>query len=68
LRKGRLIARYEFGKLGTIKAQKLSNHFGFEIKIDRPMTIAEIANPHEKPEEQKQREIIGFRRHAAYSN
>jgi SpoVK/Ycf46/Vps4 family AAA+-type ATPase len=68
LRKGRLIARYEFGKLGTIKAQKLSNHFGFDSKIDRPMTIAEIANPHEKTEEQKHKEVIGFRRHAAHSN
>lgn len=68
LRKGRLIARYEFGKLGTGKAQKLSEHFGFAHKIDRPMTIAEIANPHEKPEEQKQRELIGFRQHKVYQN
>ena len=30
LRKGRLIARYEFGKLSPEKAQRLSNHLGFD--------------------------------------
>ena len=68
LRKGRLIARYEFGKLGTMKAQKLSEHFGFSHKIDRPMTIAEIANPHEKPEGQNERKLIGFRQHKVQQN
>ncbi len=29
LRKGRLIAKYEFGKLSVSKSQKLSNHLGF---------------------------------------
>lgn len=61
LRKGRLIARYEFGKLNVEKAKKLSNHFGFNKGITEPMTIAEIANPHEKQETIKQTEIIGFR-------
>src|SRR5207244_10467965 len=28
MRKGRLIAKYEFGKLGVAKAQQLSKHFG----------------------------------------
>lgn len=44
LRKGRLIAKYEFGKPGINKAQALSNHFGFDILINEPITITEIAN------------------------
>jgi hypothetical protein len=33
MRKGRLIAKYEFGKLGMEKSQRLSNHFGFSNTI-----------------------------------
>jgi hypothetical protein len=62
MRKGRLIARYEFGKLSVKKAQRLSDHLGFEALIDRPMTVAEIANQHEKDLNQDQVEIIGFKR------
>ncbi|MES1218525.1 MAG: AAA family ATPase, partial [Bacteroidota bacterium] len=68
LRKGRLIARYEFGKLGISKAQRLSNHFGFDKSISEPLTLAEIANPHDKQEEIKQPEVIGFRRNAVMMN
>jgi hypothetical protein len=62
MRKGRLIAKYEFGKLDIRKAQRLSDHFGFHKVIHNPMTIAEIANQHEKGQEQKTTEGIGFRR------
>ena len=62
MRKGRLIAKYEFGKLGIGKAQRLSEHFGFDKMIDQPMTIAEIANPHEKTQTIEKTEVIGFRR------
>lgn len=48
LRKGRLIAKYEFGRLTTDKSQKLSDHLGFENTIRQPMTIAEIFNQQEK--------------------
>lgn len=61
MRKGRLIAKYEFGKLGTEKARRLSKHLGFNTVIDQPMTIAEIANPQEKQQEMKKTEVIGFR-------
>lgn len=61
LRKGRLIARYEFGKLGIAKSQALSNHLGHNRVIANPMTIAELANPNEQAEPVKQAEIIGFR-------
>lgn len=63
LRKGRLIARYEFGKLSIPKAQKLSNHFKFDSTITKPMTVAEISNQHEQTFESKQVNVIGFRRH-----
>ncbi|MBX2921699.1 MAG: AAA family ATPase [Chitinophagaceae bacterium] len=46
MRKGRMIARYEFGKLSVQKAQQLSNHLGFDAAIYAPMTIAEIVNQH----------------------
>ena len=62
LRKGRLIAKYEFGKLGINKSQKLSKHFGFDTLINQPMTIAEIANQHEKDQQPERIEVIGFRR------
>lgn len=61
LRKGRLIARYEFGKLGITKSQALSKHLGHNRVITNPMTIAELANPNEQAEPVKQAEIIGFR-------
>lgn len=62
MRKGRLIAKYEFGKLGVPKAQKLSDHLGFSNSITQPMTIAEIANPGEKETAQPQVQVFGFRR------
>jgi hypothetical protein len=65
MRKGRLIAKYEFGKLTIDKAKKLSKHLGFKNEITQPMTIAEIANPNETTVEVKQMEVIGFRRREA---
>lgn len=62
MRKGRLIARYEFGKLGVAKAQRLSDHFGFNTVVNRPMTIAEIGNQHEESREMPRVEVLGFRR------
>jgi SpoVK/Ycf46/Vps4 family AAA+-type ATPase len=61
MRKGRLIAKYEFGKLSIEKAQRLSRHLGFDHVVERPMTIAEIANQHEKDHQQDRIEVIGFR-------
>jgi len=68
MRKGRLIASYEFGKLGVLKATRLSRHFGFDTEIVRPMTIAEIANPHEKTELPERTKVIGFRQHEIIRN
>lgn len=68
MRKGRLIARYEFGKLDTAKAQMLSNHLGFDQLISKPMTLAEITNPDENFHEVVHTSVIGFRREAALAN
>lgn len=62
MRKGRLIAKYEFGKLSIPKAQQLSDHLGVNKIIKQPMTIAEIANPHEQVQQPQQVQVIGFRR------
>jgi hypothetical protein len=68
MRKGRLIAKYEFRKLGIDRAQKLSRHFGFNEPINRPMTIAEIANPHEKTQQVEKVAVVGFRRQTELMN
>lgn len=47
LRKGRLIARYEFTELATDKAQQLSDKLGFTSNITKPMTLTDIFNQHE---------------------
>ena len=63
LRKGRLIAKYEFGKLDIARSQRLSNHFGFDTIITRPMTLAEIAGQNERQAEPDRMEVMGFRSH-----
>ncbi|MCP9749961.1 AAA family ATPase [Ferruginibacter sp. HRS2-29] len=62
LRKVRLIAKYEFGKLGINKSQKLSDHLGFKTVVNEPMTLAAIANQHEADLQPESRGQIGFRR------
>ncbi|MGN6511721.1 MAG: hypothetical protein ACTHLD_19810 [Chitinophaga sp.] len=60
LRKGRLIAQYEFKELSAPQAQRLSAHLGFDTVINRPMSIAEIANQHKRNFDVKQVQV-GFR-------
>lgn len=62
MRKGRLIAKYEFKKLSVVKSQRLSKHLGFDTVIDTPKTIAEIANPSDKEYKAERVEILGFGR------
>jgi KaiC/GvpD/RAD55 family RecA-like ATPase len=65
LREGRLIAKYEFGKLSVSKARALSEHHGFTSLITEPMTIAEITSQNEKKFKAKQTfRVIGFQREA----
>lgn len=68
MRKGRLIARYEFGKLAVDKAQRLSIKMGFDTEIRRSMTLAEVTNQHETLETRKKVEVIGFRRQEIAAN
>ena len=68
MRKGRLIAKYEFGKLSVAKSQKLSDHFGFKNVITKPMTVAEISNQGEKDFETSQVKVFGFRREVIMEN
>lgn len=65
LRKGRLIAKYEFGKLEVNKARKLSAHLGLNQVIDKAMTLAEITNPGETFYHAPKTNAIGFRRELA---
>jgi len=62
MRKGRLIAKYEFGKLEISKAQLLSDHLGLSQKIDKPITLAELTNPGEPVYQPEPVSVIGFRR------
>ncbi len=68
LRKGRLIAKYEFGKLSTDKSQSLSNHLGLDQLIVKPQTLAEITNPNQLHFETPQVNVIGFRREMVMAN
>jgi len=60
MRKGRLIARYEFGALSADKAQALSDKLGNDTVITRPMTLADIYNQDNLTFEQPERVRIGF--------
>ena len=61
LRKGRLIAKYEFGKLSVTKARALAKHLELDTTINEPMTLADITNPGE-PQQVPKVNVIGFRR------
>ena len=53
LRKGRLIANYEFNKLDLESSKILSDKLGFGTEnVTVPMTLAEIYNQGEKPEDE----------------
>ncbi len=62
LRKGRLIARYEFKELEALKANELSKKLGFDTTFHEPATLTAIYNQGEKEfAEGKRRSGIGFR-------
>jgi hypothetical protein len=66
MRKGRLIAKYEFKELEIEKAQKLSNKLGFQTSIEAPMTLTAIYNQEERDFHQRSiREAIGFKNRLA---
>jgi hypothetical protein len=59
LRKGRLIAKYEFDKLSVEKAQQLSDHIGKGTMITQPMSVSEVYNQEERTFDKAKRKI-GF--------
>lgn len=62
MRKGRLIAKYEFNELEVEKAQSLSNKLGFNSKFNAPMALTAIYNQEEITFEQvKKHNTIGFK-------
>lgn len=68
LRKGRLIAQYEFGKLPVAKAQRLSDHAGKNQVVTGPLTLAEAMSTEEIPAAVPTTRVIGFRRAAEEIN
>lgn len=62
MRKGRLIAKYEFKELEIEKAQKLSEKLGFATIINKPMSLTAIYNQEEKDFQQEIKNApIGFK-------
>lgn len=62
LRKGRLIALYEFKELETNKANELSKKLGFDTTFHEPATLTAIYNQGEKEfGDGKKRSVIGFK-------
>ncbi|MBT5991938.1 MAG: AAA family ATPase [Bacteroidetes bacterium] len=61
MRKGRLIAKYNFKELEIQKANELSKKLGFSSSFESPMTLTEIYNQTERDFQQaKRRKSIGF--------
>jgi len=62
MRKGRLIAKYEFKELEASKAQALSRKLGFDSELNSPMTLTAIYNQEEKDFQQiKRQNTMGFK-------
>ena len=62
LRKGRLIAKYEFKELKIDKANALSQKIGFHQNFTKPTSLSSIYNQQEKHiEEIKTNNLIGFK-------
>ena len=59
MRKGRLIAKYEFKALEVKKAQQLSDKLGFQTDILIPTILTDIYNQNENDFQQK-KSVIGF--------
>jgi len=62
MRKGRLIAMYEFKKLKISKAQRLSDSLGFSSLIKTEMSLSEIYNQEQKEFSEEVKRPIGFGR------
>ena len=61
LRKGRLLARYEFKELEVSKACALAQKIGKNVKIEHPMTVSDIYNLEDLSFENKPSKSVGFK-------
>ena len=59
MRKGRLIAKYEFKELEVTRAQQLSDKLGFKTEILIPTILTDIYNQNETHFQDKT-SVIGF--------
>jgi ATPase family associated with various cellular activities (AAA) len=60
LRKGRLIASYEFKSLSIDKAQNLSDKLGFDTLVETPMSLTDVYNQRERDFAEMEKIKIGF--------
>ncbi|MEO1652972.1 MAG: AAA family ATPase, partial [Bacteroidota bacterium] len=60
LRKGRLIASYEFKELKAEKARSLSEKLGFHTEVKFPMTLTDVYNQKERSFKKEVDAQIGF--------
>jgi hypothetical protein len=60
LRKGRLIAKYEFKELSVAKAQRISDELGYKRTITKPMTLSDLYNQDEPDFGKQEPPKIGF--------
>ena len=61
LRKGRLLARYEFKELEVMKARTLAEKIGKNANIEKPMTVSDIYNLDEKGFDNVPSKTVGFK-------
>lgn len=64
MRKGRLIARYDFKPLEKSKAQKLSNSLGYNTVIEKETTLSEIYNRNNNFGKIEDEKTLGFKTNA----
>ena len=56
-----MIAKYEFKKLDTEKANALSRKLGFNAHFTEPQVLTDIFNQEEQATKLKERKVVGFR-------
>lgn len=60
LRKGRLIAKYNFEELSLAKSRSLGEHLNYPAAITRPMVLSELYHPEDLDYSKPQKQAIGF--------
>ncbi len=60
LRKGRLIARYDFKELTVTKAKRLAEKIGYPHPINKPMALNELYHAQDLEFKEEEKKAIGF--------